>query len=143
VKDAVGFDAARGDSVNVVNSSFDGDQPAPEGEIESTPIWENPLLQDAGKVLAGLIVLLVLILSVLKPLVKGLITPTRVALAGPAPQAALDTPPAARSAGGALPAGGATPQLAYEQQLAQARTLVTQDPKRVAQVVRTWVAQDE
>ena len=30
--------------------------------------------------------------------------------------------------------------LAYEQQLAQARTLVSQDPKRVAQVVRTWVA---
>ncbi len=33
--------------------------------------------------------------------------------------------------------------LAYEQQLAQARTLVGQDPKRVAQVVRTWVAADE
>jgi len=33
--------------------------------------------------------------------------------------------------------------LAYEQQLAQARTLVSQDPKRVAQVVRTWVGQDE
>ena len=33
--------------------------------------------------------------------------------------------------------------LAYEQQVAQARTLVGQDPKRVAQVVRSWVAEDE
>ncbi len=36
----------------------------------------------------------------------------------------------------------ATP-LAYEQQLAQARTLVGQDPKRVAQVVRAWAAEEE
>ena len=33
--------------------------------------------------------------------------------------------------------------LNHEQQIAQARTLVNQDPKRVAQVVRGWVAQDE
>jgi flagellar M-ring protein FliF len=41
--------------------------------------------------------------------------------------------------------GGAAqpPPLAYEQQLAQARTLVSQDPKRVAQVVKSWVAQEE
>jgi flagellar biosynthesis/type III secretory pathway M-ring protein FliF/YscJ len=31
--------------------------------------------------------------------------------------------------------------LAYEQQLVQARGLVTQDPKRVAQVVKTWVGE--
>ena len=37
----------------------------------------------------------------------------------------------------------ANASLAYEQQLAQARTLVGQDPKRVAQVVRTWVGAEE
>jgi flagellar biosynthesis/type III secretory pathway M-ring protein FliF/YscJ len=31
----------------------------------------------------------------------------------------------------------------HEQQVAQARTLVTQDPKRVAQVVKGWVANDD
>ena len=31
----------------------------------------------------------------------------------------------------------------HEQQVAQARTLVNQDPKRVAQVVRGWVGSDE
>ena len=37
------------------------------------------------------------------------------------------------------PAPGQT--LAYEQQLAQAHGLVTQDAKRVAQVVKTWVGE--
>ena len=141
VKDAVGFDEARGDSVNVVNSSFDGDQPLPAGEMEKAPLWELPIVQDIAKLLAGLIIVIVLVLSVLKPLIKGLMPPTRVALAGPASQPAL--PPAAPPTGAALPAPGQAAGLAYEQQLAQARTLVTQDPKRVAQVVRSWVAADE
>jgi len=141
VKDAVGFDEARGDNVNVVNSSFDGDQPAPEGEMEQVPIWELPIIRDIAKVLAGSLVLLVLVLSVLRPLVRGLITPARVALAGPGGQGAESAGPRAAPV---LAAGtGLQPALAYEQQLAQARTLVTQDPKRVAQVVKTWVAQDE
>jgi len=33
--------------------------------------------------------------------------------------------------------------MAYDQQVTQARAVVGQDPKRVAQVVRTWVAGDE
>ena len=33
------------------------------------------------------------------------------------------------------------PALAYEQQIVQARSLVSQDPKRVAQVVKTWVGE--
>jgi flagellar M-ring protein FliF len=147
VKDAVGFDEARGDSVNVVNSSFEVDTPAPDGEIEKVPLWEQPLFRDLAKIIAGLLVLLVLVLSVLKPLVRGLIHPARVALAGPSP-AAIEPPSGQQAKGGAaaaLPAAAAAAAapLAYEQQLAQARTLVTQDPKRVAQVVRTWVAQDE
>jgi flagellar biosynthesis/type III secretory pathway M-ring protein FliF/YscJ len=32
--------------------------------------------------------------------------------------------------------------IAFEQQVAQARTVVAQDPARVAQVVKTWVSAD-
>src|SRR5436190_5198790 len=53
VRDAVGFDAARGDSVNVVNSSFRGEVPAAEGELESIPIWERAWAQTLAKVLGG------------------------------------------------------------------------------------------
>jgi len=31
--------------------------------------------------------------------------------------------------------------LAYEQQIVQAKTIVAQDPKRVAQVVKNWVGE--
>jgi flagellar M-ring protein FliF len=141
VKDAVGFDAARGDTINVVNAAFHAEPPEAIGPVEQIPIWERPLVRDLAKLAAGVIVLLVLIFVVLRPLVRGLLTQAKSASALPAPTAesaaSLKAPPmVAANASQSAP-------LAYEQQLAQARTLVSQDPKRVAQVVRTWVAQDE
>jgi flagellar M-ring protein FliF len=128
VKDAVGFDATRGDTVNVVNSSFAGVAVVPEGELETQPFWEKAWVQDLAKLLGGVLVVLLIIFSVLKPLSKGLLAQARQQpmLFGPGP-------------GGAA---AEAPGLAYEQQVAQARGLVSQDPKRVAQVVKTWVSTD-
>jgi len=138
VRDAVGFDAARGDSVNVVNSSFLGTPAIEEGELESQPLWEKGWVQNLAKILAGLIVLLLIIFSVLKPLTRGLLnaakTPTlrggALAAAGVAGGAAGLPPPEA-------------PAIAYEQQVAAARGLVSQDPKLGAQVVKAWVSADD
>jgi flagellar biosynthesis/type III secretory pathway M-ring protein FliF/YscJ len=76
-------------------------------------------------------------------LVRTLVTPLRLAAApgahalpagaAGAPVAAL--PPSQRET--------AVSTVTHEQQLSQARTLVNQDPKRVAQVVRGWVGSDE
>ena len=139
VKDAVGFDAARGDSVNVVNASFRGELKPEDVPVDEIPLWERPLVRDIAKLLCGLIVLLVLVLTVLRPLVRGLLAAPRVyvppALPGsPEAQAALPS-------GAAQMPGMAVP-LDYEGQIAQARTLVSQDPARVAQVVKTWVGND-
>jgi flagellar M-ring protein FliF len=140
VKDTVGFNAERGDSVNVVNSPFLEEAAPAQGELQTVPIWEQPWVLGIAKIVAGLIAVLVLVFAVLKPLVRALLThggrPTMAALVGGGM-----TDEVARSNAEAVAAAN-TP-LAYEQQLAQARTLVGQDPKRVAQVVRTWVAQDE
>jgi flagellar M-ring protein FliF len=136
VKDAVGFDATRGDTVNIVNSSFAGVASIPEGELETIPFWEKAWVQDLAKLLGGVIVLFVIIFSVLKPLTKGLLTQARAQ-----PQLLS----AVSGGGNLLPGGGAGGEgqsLAYEQQVAQARGLVSQDPKRVAQVVKTWVSTD-
>ncbi len=147
VKDAVGFDAARGDSVSVVNESLDtGATPsASVGSFQATPLWQTPFAWSLLRIVAGLVVVLVLVLSVLRPLVRTLITPMRL---GPAAAGAQALP--AGSPGGpaaaTLPAGqkdAAANALTHEQQLTQARTLVNQDPKRVAQVVRGWVGSDE
>jgi flagellar M-ring protein FliF len=134
VRDAVGFDQARGDSVNVVNSSFLGTPVTEEGELESVPLWEKAWVQTLAKVLAGVIVLLIIVFSVLKPLAKGLIN---AAKAAPLRQGALAM---AGGAGGPPPEA---PAIAYEQQVAQARGLVAADPKRGAQVVKQWVSGDE
>jgi flagellar M-ring protein FliF len=142
VKDAVGFNAERGDSVNVVNSPFRQEAVAPAGELEQVPIWERPFVRDIAKLVAGMIVLIVLVLSVLRPLTRCLLGHGRIALS-PAPVPAEPGPAGAGGAPRVVSGTVQVPPLAYEQQLAQARTLVGQDPKRVAQVVRTWVAQDE
>jgi flagellar M-ring protein FliF len=116
-----------------VNSSFLGAPAVDEGELESIPFWERAWAQTLAKVLAGLVVLLIIIYSVLKPLTKGLLSAARPSVLR---QAAL----AAASVGAAQ--AGETPTLAYEQQVAAARGMVAQDPKRGAQVVKAWVQSD-
>lgn len=160
VKDAVGFDEKRGDSVNVVNSAWRG-EPVPDAEsLITIPIWERPWARDLAKILAGLIVTLVLVFSVLKPLLRQLTSApkggsaasgTPPALAGPAGGDGKSTG-AGMGGAGAAPAEAAgaiassaaasATTLAYEQQVAQARTVVAQDPARVAQVVKSWVQAD-
>jgi flagellar M-ring protein FliF len=161
VKDAVGFDEARGDSVNVVNASFRNDAPPPDTELEKVPIWETPLFRDMAKLGAGVIVLLVLALVVLRPMIKALLPAAQASglLSGPGDTVTISGAGGAASAGalaggvhhhghageaggGGLPAP-ALPAVPYEQQITNARALVNQDPKRVAQVVKNWVSVDE
>jgi len=133
VKDAVGYDESRGDVVNVVNSSFtEEQQPAPGGDLEKPSFWEKPLFYNLLKIVAGAVILLVLTLTVLKPLIASLLGSLRTPRAATADEAAAL----------ASPAPTVTAVVAHEQQLQQARSLVTQDPKRVARVVREWVDQD-
>jgi flagellar M-ring protein FliF len=152
VKDAVGYDEQRGDSVNVVNASFTQEAtPSNEGELISPKIWESPMFLDIAKIVGGLVVLLVLVLSVIRPLVKNLIAPAaqqmqvnvlpKAAAAGAAGQAALADGAAENTP--ALPNAAQLAAATHEEQITQARTLVTQDPKRVAQVVKGWVATDD
>lgn len=143
VRDAVGFDASRGDSVNVVNSSFRGETAAVAGELERIPIWERPWVRDLAKVFGGAIVLLVLTFTVLRPLVKALVGPVKNQILLPAAAAAGAAVSGAFGQGGAGVEGSSGKPLDYEQQVAVARGLVAQDSKRVAQVVKGWVATDE
>jgi flagellar M-ring protein FliF len=96
---------------------------------------------NVAKIVAGLIIVLVLVFSVLKPLMKSLLGPPRqyVSAAAALPGGGAMEAPSARGDNGNPQAA----PLAYEQQLAQAKTLVGQDPKRVAQVVRAWAAEEE
>lgn len=139
VKDAVGFDESRGDSVNVVNASFTGEPAGAAIEPDSgPPIWQQPWIRELAKILGGAAVVVVLLLMVIRPLLKSLLGPIRIAT----PSAALPASAALAPDAAAVSAGQVV-ALAYEQQIAQARSLVTQDPKRVARVVKDWVGKDE
>lgn len=130
VKEAVGFDEERGDSVQVINAAF---QPAPEvPEPAAPPLWERPGLMAIGRQVLGALLVLALGFGVLRPMLRGIVQSHQQSspqLAGAGAQA-LGAP--------AQP----QPQLSYEQKIAAARNITTYDPARVAQVVKKWVAED-
>jgi flagellar M-ring protein FliF len=150
VREAVGFDDARGDTVSVINSPF----VVPEAleEIPEPGLLEQDWIWQAGKGALALIALLMLIFTVIRPLIRystsytppppppsdglpqlagpmaadgGGINDDTVALSGPA-QAALP--------------GTTTP--AYHQSIAMARNVVNEQPARAAFVVKNWMATD-
>ncbi|MFA7554510.1 MAG: flagellar basal-body MS-ring/collar protein FliF [Spongiibacteraceae bacterium] len=148
IKDAVGFDITRGDSVNIINSAFISKEPAAPMVIEELPIWEQPELLKYGKLLLGGIVVLALIFGVLRPAMRGL-TDTTKDMREIEAQRALgelsgdlgsdlvgDT--VTLSGGDSLLLTG--PNEGYQQQLNAIKGLVAEDPGRVAQVVKKWVA---
>ncbi len=138
VKDAVGFDEKRGDSVNVINASFSTQAPE-KIDIDAEPLWQRPIFRDMVKLGLGAVVLLVLSLGVLRPLVRGLLNPVKAQLAAPR-----DAGPRQIEADLLPKSSQVTKQATadYEQQVAQARAMAGQDPRRVAQVVKAWVAED-
>ncbi|MBL1292455.1 MAG: flagellar M-ring protein FliF [Thiotrichales bacterium] len=161
VQEAIGFDAERGDRVSVINASFA--VPEPLVELEAPPIWEQAWFAGTLKQIAAGIGVLILIFGVLKPILKDLVNKSTstvtnaIALAdGSGAQLAVDEngepiaapaglppgamPPAVMGADGVamLPTGNA----AYDTHLQQARMMVGEDPKVVAQVVRNWVTTD-
>jgi flagellar M-ring protein FliF len=156
VRDAVGFDAARGDRVTVQNVSF-----LPTETLEPVadlPIWMQPQVQNLLRHGFGLLAIVVLVFAALRPALKVLLAPS------PQP-VSLDSPVGmiAHHPDGAAPGTGKgrsrqdqvlqadeeedTPEPfevsgPYEKKLQSARNAVAQDPKRVAQVVKSWLAED-
>jgi Flagellar biosynthesis/type III secretory pathway lipoprotein len=145
-KNAVGFDAERGDSVSVVNQPF---QRGPGIEaLPAVPLWQRPGVLDLLKQGLGVILALLVAFGLLRPLLKGLLRGASAsrALAGPLPSVdvRVDDLPAAGEAPARLGAAAAAPApvLAYEQRVGAARRMVGENSKQVAQVVRNWVSED-
>ncbi|MET0292727.1 MAG: flagellar basal-body MS-ring/collar protein FliF [Steroidobacteraceae bacterium] len=136
VRDAVGFDEKRGDSITVVNQGFHAEAALEQPELEKIPIWEQPWARDLAKLFAGLVIVVLLLLFIVRPLIKNLTAGPRLVTAGGGNDSA---PPAILQQA----ASGPSAALAYEQQVATARNIVQKDPARVAQVVKDWVNASE
>lgn len=147
VRDAVGYSAARGDSVTVMNTAFAAEE---QIEFEAPAFWEQPWFWDLMKqVLAGLVIL-VLVLGLLRPTLKSLSGGGRSERRGESGNDGYDGLDGIEG-GDALREAmhsqddlllpGATDS--YDRQLNALKGLIAEDPARVSQVMRQWVNVDD
>ncbi|MFJ1267383.1 flagellar basal-body MS-ring/collar protein FliF [Legionella lytica] len=133
VADAIGLNAKRGDSLNVINSDFV--KPDPIAPLPEERFWQKDIFWSIVKQVVGAMFILSIIFGVLRPMLKTLASN--------------------KGAGGDLPYLEEQPEIQgelafddginvgdahdYESQLNLLRQVVDKEPKRVAQVVKTWV----
>lgn len=148
VKNAVGFDVARGDSVNVINSPFVAG--FAEGEVfEEPPFYQQPWIQPYIRALLAVLAFVALILFVVRPVLNNLST-------GAQQMREEEEARALAAAGGEFdPETGEpiglledaseeslmlpSPTESYDQQLSAVKALVAEDPGRVSQVIKQWI----
>lgn len=164
VKQAVGFDNSRGDQVTVTNVAFR--MPDAMEEVPAEPIWEQAWFAGALKQLAAVAVVLLLIMGVLRPGLRTLIAKEEQL------EALEQAKAIAEATGGVVrfdesgkPVAVAVsvdeetgevrtitagvedlllleaPQ-SYEKRLEYVQKLIDEDPKLVAQVIKTWLKDD-
>lgn len=132
-REAVGFDAARGDTIEVLNATFQ--TPAEAAPLPAVKLWQQPWVLSLARdgLAAGLV--LVLALVIVRPMMRALTRPL------PAPGRSPDGMLTVGEGAQVLPARAPLP-VGYDDRIAAARNAVGQDPRQVAQVVRAWVAED-
>ncbi|MHB8759209.1 MAG: flagellar basal-body MS-ring/collar protein FliF [Thiobacillus sp.] len=138
VKEAMGYNQARGDTVNVVNSPFASAQAE---DLPEPPFWKQPeyaeyfaIARTVGKYLLMSLALLLLYLKVAKPLLRKMSEQQAL----PAPGQALHLEQLAGDERPMLPG-----QRNYQENLSRAQKLASEDPRVVANIVKTWVANND
>ena len=143
VRETIGFNKERGDSVNLLNAPFASEKQA----VVDTPLWKQPELLDLARSFAwplGTLVFAALILlGVVRPALQALsqAPPATVpgrqidALVSEAPERPpLLAPPAVESG-----TGVATQE---QLRLADARKLTRDNPAAVANIVKSWIGSE-
>jgi flagellar M-ring protein FliF len=151
VKQAIGFNVRRGDQVTVSNVAF----LIPEAMevLPEIPMWEQGWFIDLMKQVGAVLVVLLLIFAVLRPAFRGLVGREQQDQKALAESGSIKYDekgvPIATPAGSADQAniqGLDTEDLllleapqSYEKRLEYVQKLVDEEPKLVAQVIKTWV----
>ena len=143
VRETIGFNKERGDSVNLLNAPFASEKQA----VVDTPLWKQPELLDLARSFAwplGTLVFAALVLlGVVRPALRALSqsapapVPSRQidALVSEAPERPpLLAPPAVESG-----TGVATQE---QLRLADARKLTRDNPAAVANIVKSWIGSE-
>lgn len=164
VKQAVGFDSSRGDQVTVTNVAFK--MPEELEALPEIPVWEQGWFLNLMKQVVAVLAVLFLLFGVLRPTMRGLVSrdaeeKKAAALAEAEAKAAamggvvsydkdgipVAVPATQQKANAALANEVEdlllldTPQ-SYEHRLQYVKKLVDDDPKIVAQVIKSWIRKD-
>ncbi len=130
VRGVIGYNEERGDTISVVNSPFK------KPDIEAAPdvpAWKQPqtleLAKDTGKHLLIGALALYLLLGIVRPMLRNLTTARPVVM-----------PELLQHENAAGPHQGSAN---YDQALQNAKQIARQDPKVVANVVKSWVGSNE
>jgi flagellar M-ring protein FliF len=131
VKEAVGFNSGRGDSMNLVNAPFTTEELSKPVDI---PMWMNPELHVIGKEVSKYLGLLLLAFIVINKTIKPTIKVAQQHAETRRIQATIDDP-LSLAAIDSDPNSSVRSNQATQKILGQAR----QDPSAVANVVKNWV----
>jgi flagellar M-ring protein FliF len=147
VQDAVGYDVSRGDSINVINSTF---RVVEEVEV-LTPFYEEPWFWAIVKQILAGVFILILLFGLLRPAIRNLLAKGTDEQDESAEDAALanldvdeyliaDDRVSLNSIDDFSMFG---PSESFERQLEILRGLIAEDPARVALVLQQWIMTDD
>ncbi|MCX8086995.1 MAG: flagellar basal-body MS-ring/collar protein FliF [Rhodocyclaceae bacterium] len=132
VREAVGFNEARGDSINVAAANFV--PPEPEA-VPELPLWKDPaalaFAREMGQYLVFALIVFLIWTKLLKPVFDMLAaTAHRVEIEEKAAEEAIEA--AVEEEQGPRPP-------TFEERLAQAREVAHKEPKLVAELIKEWM----
>jgi len=134
VRQAMGFDPQRGDTLSIVNSPFTETQGA------GVPIWRDPVYLDyamqLGRYLLIALIIWLLWRSVLRPIVQSQVQAAAAVREAQTADIEVQQDIAAEAR------RRASELSRYEDNLSAARSMAEQDPRAVAMVVRSWMEKD-
>ncbi|MEO6422467.1 MAG: flagellar basal-body MS-ring/collar protein FliF [Candidatus Nitrotoga sp.] len=140
VKDAMGFNVSRGDSLNVLNSAFNVEK---EVAVPEEPFWKQPemiaLAKDLLKYLLITGIALYLLFGVIRPAFRNFFAP-------PVPIVESKTeevPQAAAQEKNVAQQAVQQANKSYDNNIEAAKIIAGQNPKVVASVVQGWVNSNE
>lgn len=148
VREAVGFDAARGDTIEIVNTEFQSDglmQPPAPPEF-----WQEPWFLDMVRQGIGLLFALIVFFKIVRPMARGVIQASTAALPPPAEAMALPDGGAIAiedqsesDTSGSAQLEDAAPEPTIDERVDAARQIATEDPERVANIMKEWVGDED
>ncbi len=143
IKDTVGFQSSRGDSVTVINSPF---LPDDEAMMEEQGFWTQPWFWDIAKQMLAILFVLAIVFGVVRPAIKSLTSPEEEGSMDDeldADLAALEASSGDLSDDLVSLTGGDSllpgPSEGFERQLNALKALIAEDPQRVAQAMKDWI----